>query len=245
MGNIQLVGMPFAISAMIIIFALQQIDPNDFPYDNVRYAYSAIFQGYAAILALVLTAILITFQNIHNQIYNVEERIYKILGIFSPYIPDSIEDIEDYSNKKTLKEKILSYDPYQDQLNKLDGALNEITFNFDFIDVLRRRSWVLTLYAKISIGLIVIVLLYSITALIIAVPTNPIQIIDETLPVNGTSSSNNPINTFEINPIIALQILILFVIATLALLTSFFLGIVSFWKTKKSKTSFTQFLKSE
>ena len=90
LGNNQLVGLPFAISGMIIVFALQQINLNDFPYDNARYAYSAIFQGYAAILALVLTAILVTFQNIHNQIYNIEERIYKILGIFSHDIPDSI-----------------------------------------------------------------------------------------------------------------------------------------------------------
>lgn len=244
MGNTQLVGLPFAISGMIIMLSLQRIDPNDFPYDNARYAYSAIFQGYAAILALVLTAILVTFQNIHNQTYNIEERIYKILGIFSPYIPDAIEDIEKHSNKKTLKDKILSSNPYQEQLDKLDNAICEIERNFDFVDLLRRRSFVLIIYAKISIGLIVIVLLYSITALIIAVPANSTQILVETLSVNGTSASNNVANTFKINPIIAIQILILFVIASLALLTGFFLGIISFWKTKKPKTSFTQFLKS-
>ena len=244
LGTVQLVGLPFTISTMIILLSLQQIDPNDFPYDNARYAYSAIFQGYAAILALVLTAILVTFQNIHNQIYNVEERIYKILGIFSPYIPDSIEIIEDYSNREKLKDKILSFEPYEDQLDKLDGALTEIKHNFHFIDLLRRKSVLLTIYAKISIGLIVIVLLYSITALIIAVPTDPIQTTIENLSVNATSSSLNSTNKFEINPVIALQILILFVIMSLGVLTSFFLGIVSFWKTKNPKISFIQFFKS-
>ena len=101
---------PFVVSISILYPILLDIDLLEFPYDNARYAYSAIFQGFAAILAIMITAILITLQNIHAQRFAIEERIYKILGERHPeYIPKLIKQTEKDVRSKKFEEDFLMF----------------------------------------------------------------------------------------------------------------------------------------
>ncbi len=102
--------LPVVVTISILYPILLHIDLLEFPYDNARYAYSAIFQGFAAILAIMITAILITLQNIHTQRFAIEERIYQILESRYPtYIPSTLTQINRDLDNTIFEERFKKY----------------------------------------------------------------------------------------------------------------------------------------
>lgn len=221
--KIQVYALPTTIAVFVIVFALMDLNVSEFPYDNARYAYSAIFQGFAAILAIMITAILITFQNIHAQKFGIEERIYKILGNRYPtYIPSTLNQIKHDVDESIFKEKFLDHATNFTELTTpqqfllVTRIIEEIKRKFDFLENQERHETYLRRVFIISLGLIVVIIIYSLTALVL-------------VPTDGKSFENSIIN---INPIHALMILVFLVFMALMMIAQFMVSILNLWKLK-------------
>ncbi len=232
---------PVLVPMFILNSILFDVDILEFPYDNVRYAYSAIFQGFAAILAIMITAILITLQNIHTQRFSIEERIYKILGDRYPeYVPKTLKQTEKYVRSKKFADDLWMFlankahnqsdtsSPLDNKIPDYDERGNssppyvvmritdELRRKFDFLGEQRKHEIKLRRIFKVSLGVIVVVIIYSLTALIL-VPSNP-------------SETQSPL--FIINPIHILIICAFLVFLALMIVMQFMVSILNVWKLK-------------
>lgn len=243
---------PVVVPMLILTSILFDVDILEFPYDNVRYAYSAIFQGFAAILAIMITAILITLQNIHAQRFSIEERIYKILGNRYPdYLPKSINKTEKDVRSKKFEEDFLMF-LENEELKPITGEnpllplgqrissesqvriiINELRRKFDFLGEQHWYEKRLGRIFKISLGFIIVVIIYSLTALILS-PSNPSEmqsIVNGTLTqVKSDDILQSPF--FIINPIFALIICTFLVFLALMIVMQFMVSILNVWKLK-------------
>ena len=167
------IPIPISISGILAIIIL--IEMNQFPYDNARYAYSAIFQGFAALLGIMITGVLITLQNIHTQKFNVEERIYNIMNSrFETHATGTIEEIGIQLKEERFKEAFLSHlkvnYSYSQSHTIMGITISFIQRNIEFLNEQEKHEKKLKLMFKISLGIGVIVLLFSLSALIIISP---------------------------------------------------------------------------
>ncbi len=214
--KMQVYAVPMAAAAIVLVTFLLNINPEDFPYDNARYAYSAVFQGFAAIMAIMITAILITLQNIHSQKFGIEERIYKILGERYPtYIPDTIDQIELDIETPVFEEQFRRYvNENREEFTFAQAGLlihrvrEELRRKFIFLNEQTIHTKKLRRIFKISLAWNIIILVYSLTALLIAVP-----------------SDSAPFTT-GINPIHAIFICAILVLIALEMFAIFFVEIV-------------------
>jgi len=266
--RIYVFSIPLFVSAAILTTVLLIISQDDFPSDNARYAYSAIFQGFAAILALTVTAILITLQNMRQQRFLIEERIYKILGHrYSTYIPNTIQQIKREIKTKVFVQRFHVYvqsstsglTPAQQDL-LVNRVINELKRKFKFLDDQEKHEPKLRRIFVISVGLIVLIMIYSLTALIIVVPEDfpranwVIQSIEQTwddsqknivTDVNGTIINGSDLelrisspyikmvntnNPLGINPFHILYVGAMLVLVTLEVFAFFFIEIIKTWK---------------
>ena len=147
---------------------------DNFPSDNARYFYSAVFQGFAALLALIITAILITLQNMNSQRYNIEERIYKILGKrFRTYIPGTIVEIKQDMSNALFNEEFTEYVkknielPLEKQELLVKRTTNELNGMFNYLDDLKKHKSDLRMFFALSALLSMLILFYSAIALIL------------------------------------------------------------------------------
>ena len=161
------------ITAMVLILVLTASNSDEFSLDNARYFYSAVFQGFAALLALVITAILITLQNINSQIYNTEERIYKILGRrFPTYIPGTIKEIKQDMDKLSFHPDFLTCVKENSKLSPekqrslVDRITDELNSMFNYIYYLKNYKFRLHNFFALSTLFSMVILFYSATALI-------------------------------------------------------------------------------
>ncbi len=170
----------FFIPLIIIIltFVFFTSNPDKFLLDNARYFYSAVFQGFAALLALILTAVLITLQNMNSQRYNTEERIYKILGKrFPTYIPGTIKKIKQYIMDKPsfhrdflacVKENSkISPEKHKSHVKEIT---NELDSMFAYLDDWEKSKYDLHKFFALSTFFNIVVLFYSAIALILVGP---------------------------------------------------------------------------
>ena len=128
-------------SVVIALYLSSGLNLDDIPLDNAKYFYSAVFQGFAALLALAITAVLITLQNMNSQRHNIEERIYKILGKRAPaYIPGTIKEIEQDMEDCLLNTEFRAYVkknsefPLEKQELFVKRITNELKSMFAYLD---------------------------------------------------------------------------------------------------------------
>ncbi len=233
--------LPVTITISILYPVLIDINLLEFPYDNARYAYSAIFQGFAAILAIMITAILITLQNIHSQRFSIEERIHQILGSRYPtYIPDTFtqinRDLDNPSFEENFKKyaigNLTEFTPSQCGLF-VHRTIAELKRNFGFLAIQKWHESRLRRIFPISLGVIIVVIIYSLSALII-VPPNPSEI--QSI-INGTlvqATSDNILQNvfFKLNPIYILIFAVILVLFALMIIMQFMMSILNIWKLK-------------
>jgi len=238
--RIKLYSIPIVISSLVLIGFLLFNAPETFPADNVRYTYSAIFQGFAAILALMVTAILITRQNMHSQKFSVEERIYKILGKrFDQYIPGTILEIKQEIESDAFQfdfqnhiENTTDFTPAKQKL-LFDRIMGELRRKFNFLKQQQQHEKKLGKFFKISLGLIIVILIYSLTALLVAVPdnyTNPFFENDDQS--NSESSSFDNFLAFLISPFTIVFICAILVLVSLEIFAFFIIEIGKIWNLK-------------
>lgn len=228
--NNQLVTFPFFIATLVLVM-FHFILETPFSPDNARYAYSAIFQGFAAILAISLTIILITLQNIHNQSFSIEERIYKIVGERLPtYIPKSIRTLESFVRDGGFMSRLSMYlaNPNLQSTTNEEGfpfgskipnpgqvaesINNELIRKFNFLNQQKINEKRLKRLFKFSLGVNVIVLVYTMTSLVVAIPDTGVT------------------DIILFQPADALFIGLYLALIALGLTTQFFLLIVQIWK---------------
>ena len=161
------------LTILLLYLVLIASDPHEFLLDNARYFYSAVFQGFAALLALILTAILITLQNMNSQRYNVEERVYKILeNHFPTYVPDTIEGIKRnmqndlFNTTFTACVKEKSKLPPKSQVLLVKRITNELNGMFNYFDDWKKHKSKLHGFFVASVLSSMFVLLYSVILLI-------------------------------------------------------------------------------
>ncbi len=243
---------PVVFPILILYPILSNFDLAEFPYDNVRYAYSAIFQGFAALLAIMITAILITFQNVHHQRFSIEERIYKILGNRYPeYIPKSIEETEKDVRSKEFEEDFLIYlknkeisitskfsPPFFEESLSPESLVRIITSElrrkFDFLEQQRWQENRLRRIFIISLGVSIVVIIYSLSALILvpANPTETVSIVNGTMTLQGNLDEILQSPLFKINPIYALIIAMFLTLLALMVVMQLMMSILNIWKLK-------------
>ena len=209
------------ISISFLFVVMTYIDTNQFPYDNIRYAYSAIFQGFSALLALTITSILITLQNIHSQKFSVEESIIKLLSVrFEEHVPGTINQIEKNIETEEFRNVFKSYLVNRMEHSEkqsgyiVEKTIEEIQRKIYFLNAMTKKEIELQIIFKISLGMISIVLLYTLTALII-IPSNP--------------------ELIEIDPIDILIIAVVLVLISLMILMKSMMDILYIWQFKPER----------
>ena len=206
------------ILLLIMFVILTHINTKQFPYDNIRYAYSAIFQGFSALLALTITSVLITLQNIHSQTFKVEEGIIRLLNFrFETHVPGTLDQIEkDIETKEfqiAFKSHLLNQvtDSNTQSNYIMRNTINEIQQKIYFLNAMMKKEKELELMFKISLCTISSVLLYSLVALII-IPTK--------------------LESIEIVQIGILIIALVLVSTSLMVLIKILIDILDIWKFK-------------
>ena len=214
----------------ILAFALFTSNSNKFPLDNARYFYSAVFQGFAALLALILTAVLITLQNINSQIYNTEERIYKILGNrFPTYTPGTIKEIKQYMEKLSLfhlefiecvkKNSKLSPEKHESHVKQITAELNSM---FAYLDYWEEHKSNLHHFFRLSTLSSMVVLFYSAAVMMFVGHDNVLCI-------------NHPFILFLGLPLVMTTIVI-FVLYLLEIIKAWTIQPEDFWKNHKHES---------
>lgn len=148
MDRLDIIPKPLWISIgifviMTVIFSLYDFDTLYFPVTNVQYAYSAIFQGFAAILALVLTITLLSLQTANSVNFNTIQIIYKIVGKRDPkIIPLSISKIRQYVFRGDFRKSVAEQLPETVSEKRRPEIANsiqkELKTLFVFLDVQNR-----------------------------------------------------------------------------------------------------------
>ena len=163
----------FLVLMNIVVISIVFLGINEFSLDNARYFYSAVFQGYAALLALVITAILVTLQNMNSQRYNIEEKVYKILKKhFSTYIFSTIEDLKQHMDSDEWVEKMtadmkVNIKILLEDREKLISRTNKLLHNrICYHDQLKKHKSELNTLFRISLIMCILILFYSATALV-------------------------------------------------------------------------------
>jgi len=210
----------------IITFVLFSPNEEEFHDETALYTYSAIFQGFAAILAISITIALVSRQSLSNQIYNIEERIFKIIGTSVPeYRPISLMNLEFYVREKFPEDfrKELKKRP-QETLSEdlVIGISDELRRMFLFIGKLSDNDKLVRETFTASLVLSVIVLIFSLTALVYVTPENNT--------IEYLSFADFQINTNTI------LYLVFFVTAySLIYLAHFFYGVMKAWVIRYSQ----------
>lgn len=162
------------------------IDESKFPEfsaNNARYIYSAIFQGFAAILAITITAVMVTLQGLGNHIQNLENRIFRIIGKSLKEIhPIKLTDYKLYIDiqfKKDLEDNLLKNDD-DDALKKIgiNGLVSELQGYVDYVKEVTGHEKILKGHFFPALIIIIIIMVYSLTSLMIFVPDNQLEKIE-------------------------------------------------------------------
>ena len=169
-----LASLIISIIIFLVLYFLIESISNNFPLDNARYFYSAVFQGFVALLALTITIVLITFQNMNLQRYNTEERIYKILGRrFPTYIPGTIKEIKQDMEDCSLHHEFVEYIKENTKLSLEKHELHvkritdELKSAFDYLDYWKKHKSNLDEFFVLSTSLSILVLFYNAIALLL------------------------------------------------------------------------------
>ena len=176
-------SMLYGVSSVIAFISIFFIFySKEFNVENARYLYSAMFQGFAALLAITLTAVLITLQTMSTQKNSTEEQIYRTLESNYPsyIIPATLETIAEDVNDSNFEEcfrKSLDDDPldrteWQRDL-LVDRTTARLKRNFAFLLKQEKHSKSLHMLFKISVVANTVVLLASLLALHGATPFSP------------------------------------------------------------------------
>ena len=206
---------PVICTTVPLYVALTALPSNEFPLDNARYFYSAVFQGFAALLALTLTAILVIFQNMNSQRSNIEGRIYKILDKrFPTYFFDSIEGIKQDMQNKSFNTEFTAcvkentkFSP-EDQVLLVKRITGELNNMFNYLDSWKEHKSGLYMLFVLSALLSMSVLFSSAIALIFV----------------------DSDNVFGVNPFCILFVVSSLVLIALIIFAVYFFKIIKTWK---------------
>ncbi len=158
-----------AVWFVIMVFFVTDLSPYD--EQTARYTYSAIFQGFAAILAVSLTVVLIVLHYISNTIFNIEERIYEIIGKRVPkHIPISIESEETYVRHMFYHDMLKTQQDTKITPSTCSEIENEVLDLFRKRDVhICNRSSILRRF-KLILPMTIIVMSLGLISLVSATP---------------------------------------------------------------------------
>jgi len=159
----------------LIIFFVDDI--TDYDVDSARYTHSAIFQGFAALVGISVTASLITLHFTFNSITGMEERIYKIIGKRAPdnHIPMPLEMEVHYITSGLFFSDLLksSFKENLDHRQRRGAARvlsREVYDLFAKIKQYKQNSIALKQSFKISLPILIFIILLSLIALVFFTP---------------------------------------------------------------------------
>ena len=152
-------------------------DTAGYDVNSARYTHSAIFQGFAALLGISVTASLITLHFTSNSITSMEERIYKIIGKRAPdnHIPMPLEmEVHYITSGLFLSDLLKSSFEKDSHLRQHSGAARvldrEVKDLFTKIEQYKQYSIELKRSFKISLPILIFILASSLISLVFFTP---------------------------------------------------------------------------
>jgi len=160
----------------VSLYIIHNTNSDDFHEETALYAYSAIFQGFAAILAISVTVALVSLQSLAHQIRFIDEEMHEVLEKTVPqYRPLKFMNVEYYIKHEFVKDfrNELRDKPQktssQNLVRGINGQLRRMV-------LFRKRLGINSALVKetffSSIILSLVVLLFSLSALTFNTPEN-------------------------------------------------------------------------
>jgi len=141
-----------------------------------QYTYSAVFQGFAAILAITITVALVSLQSIGTQINTFEERVFRMIKESVPtYRITSMKDADVYIKTKFENEfrKELEKTPQERSISNIVIEItDEIKRLFKFIGIVETNEESIRRYFIYALLVSIIVLVLNLFALVYTADEN-------------------------------------------------------------------------